>query len=116
MKLLQTGVFVLAGLLAGTGVWAAKESTDPQLLLLKEELKLTPQQTEEVDKALKESRAKKEAIRKEMKDIGNKTRERINAVLTPEQAEKYKKMLSEPPPEPMEPQPSSEPQPHQPKK
>ena len=45
--------------------------------------------TQELDKIFKETNVKREELRKELKDLSKKRQERINAVLTQEQLEKY---------------------------
>jgi len=57
--------------------------------LSKEQLSLTEQQTEKLDKIFKETRTKREVLMKDLRDISKKRQERINAVLTQEQLEKY---------------------------
>jgi len=114
MNLLQ--IFVVAGLLAGTacqqvppkpgnvsvqpGTSASTTARagvgnptapqlDPYVVILKEQLSLTGQQTQELDKIFNETNVKREVLRKELKDLSKKRQERINAVLTQEQLEKY---------------------------
>ena len=114
MKLLQP--FVVAGLLAGTacqpippkpenvsvapelpantatrsgGDSSAAPQLDPVVRRLKEQLSLTEQQTQELDKSFKETNVKWKELIKELKDLSKKRQERINAVLTQEQLEKY---------------------------
>ncbi|MDD5412275.1 MAG: hypothetical protein PHF31_12845 [Methylobacter sp.] len=129
MKLLQT--FVVAGLLTGTAcqqippktenvsvetgslpVTAAHAGMDnpaaPQLELgvrrLKEELNLTEQQTQELDKIFKETRAKREVLSSELREISKKRQERMNAVLTQEQREIYEQKRWEVPEHPGKPE------------
>jgi hypothetical protein len=124
MKLLQT--FVVAGLLMGTACQqippktenvsvetgseagtADREDVDnptasqlePGVLRLKEQLSLTEQQTQELDKIFKENRAKREVLTTKLRDISKKREERMNAVLTKEQREIYEKKRWEDVPE-----------------
>jgi len=116
MKRLQTVVFVVAGLLAGSAAWA--EALDPRVQSMKEQLNLTDKQTQDLDKIFKETRAKQKALRKELLDLQKKQQEEMDAVLTAEQKKKYEDMSGEPPP-PMgaePPQPMSAEPPKPPKK
>ncbi|MGH8513027.1 MAG: hypothetical protein ACREXY_03900 [Gammaproteobacteria bacterium] len=106
MKLLQTAVFVLAGVLASTAI--AAEALDPGVQELKESLSLSEKQIQELDKIFKEVRTKREAQLKERREMYRKMQERIAAVLTKEQAEKYENMRSQPPPHPREEETRSE--------
>lgn len=130
MKLLPTVVLVLTGLLAGTAVWAETETPQTQVSAdkvntgvqaLKKQLSLTEEQTEKLNEIFQDTNAQQEALnaqraalRKQAREQQKKKLERINGVLTAEQAKKYEQIRSEPPPEVMEAQPSSEPQPPQP--
>jgi hypothetical protein len=119
MKLLQTALFVVAGLLAGcagnaptvsvspqpavaetpgaevSADQASTDTPDPNVAALKAKLNLTEQQTEELNKIFKETRSKKALLREQMISLNNLKRERINAVLTAEQKNKLKQMNSE---------------------
>jgi len=131
MKLLQS--FVVTGLLAGTacqqippkpenvsvetGSLASTPLTgtvidtpaapqlDPVLWSLKEQLSLTEQQTQELNKIFKETGAKEDALRKELRDLDTKREERINAILTQEQRAKYERKNEEFPEHPGQPEP-----------
>ena len=138
MKLLPNVVLVLTGLLAGTAcqrqppkpekvsvepVSLAAPQLEPDMRRLKEQLKLTEQQTKKLNEILRDTKAQKESINAQRRAIGKqamelqkKKLERINAVLTAEQAKKYEKICSEPPPEAVEVLPSPEPRPPQPSK
>ena len=126
MKQLPTVVLVLTGLLAGTAcqpippkpenvsveagslagtVSGAGAQLDPKVMRLKEQLSLTEQQTNKPNKTSQDTQAQRAVLRKQMKALQKKKTERINAVLTPEQAEKYEQIRSEPPPEIMGTQP-----------
>ncbi|MFA5924325.1 MAG: hypothetical protein WC856_24045 [Methylococcaceae bacterium] len=131
MKLLPTVVLVLTGLLAGTAcqrqppkpekvsvepVSLAAPQLDPDMRRLKEQLKLTEQQTKKLNEILHDTKAQREylnaqrrAIGKQAMELQEKKLERINAVLTAEQASKYEKILSETSLEDMEAQPSPKP-------
>ena len=126
MKLLQT--FVVAGLLAGTacqpmpskpenvsvepgslmstttrtgvGNPAAPQLDNTAVRRLKEQLSLTEQQTQELDKIFKETNVKREELRKELKDLSKKRQERMNEILTQEQKEKYEELRWEVPEQP----------------
>ncbi|MDD5410232.1 MAG: hypothetical protein PHF31_02280 [Methylobacter sp.] len=125
MKLLQT--FVVAGLLTGTAcqqippktenvsvetgslpVTAARagmdnpaaSQLDPGVRRLKEQLSLTEQQTQELDKILKEFRAKQKEVTTKLRDIAKIRQERMNAVLTKEQREIYEQNRGEVPEHP----------------
>ena len=95
MKLLQTFLFVLAGLLSGYAAWA--DANDPQVQSLKEQVNLTEQQTQELNKTFKETRAKTDALRKQIQALNKQKRERMNAILTAEQKKKLEEMNNEPP-------------------
>jgi Na+/phosphate symporter len=109
MKLLQTMLFIAAGLLANAAVWA--DALDPRAQSLKKQLNLTEPQTQELDKLFKETRAAQKALRKELQDLAKKQEERMKAVFTPEQAEKYEQINKPldtealPAPPPMSPEP-----------
>lgn len=130
MKLLQP--FVVAGLLAGTacqpippkpenvsvapelpantaaragGDSPAAPQLDPGVRRLKEQLSLTGQQTQELDKSFKETHTKREVLMKELRDLSKKSQERIKAVLTQEQLEKYERRHTEVPEHPGQPEP-----------
>ena len=130
MKLLQA--FVVAGILAGTacqrippkpenvsvapelpantatragGDSPAAPQLDPSARRLKEQLGLTGQQTQELDKSFKEIRAKQKVLMKELRDLSNKRQERIKAVLTQEQLKKYEQERTEVPEHPGQPEP-----------
>jgi hypothetical protein len=127
MKLLQTAVLVVAGLLAGTACQRippkpenvsvepgslssttaradvdnpAAPQLDPGVRRLKEQLSLTGQQTQELDKIFKENRAKREVLTNELRNLYKKRQEHINAVLTQEQLEKYEQKRREVPEHP----------------
>lgn len=100
MKLLQTALFVVAGVLASTAIGA--DALDPGVQALKESLSLTEKQIPELDKIFKEFGAKREAQFKERRELYRKMQEQIAAVLTKEQARKYENMRSQPPPHPKE--------------
>ena len=129
MKLLQT--FVVAGLLTGTACQQippktenvsvetgslagtddpagegnpAESQIEPAVLSLKEQLSLTEQQTQELDKIFKETRTKREVITTKLRDISKKRQEGMNAILTQEQREKYEKIRWEVPAHPGKPQ------------
>lgn len=93
MNRLQTVVFVVIGLLASTAVWA--DADDPQVQNLKAQLNLTEQQTQELRKIFKETRFKRKVLGQEILDLYKNMRERINGVLTEEQAKKYEQMRRE---------------------
>jgi septal ring factor EnvC (AmiA/AmiB activator) len=107
MKLLRTFLFVLAGFLAGCTAWAADEkapkaqppSIEPQVQSLKEKLSLSDQQTQELDATFKDTKAKTDALRKQIQALNKQKREKIDSVLTAEQKKKLEVMNSEPPPE-----------------
>lgn len=131
MKLLPTVVLVLTGLLAGTAcqrqppkpekvsvepVSLAAPQLDPDMRRLKEQLKLTEQQTKKLNEILHDNKAQRESLNAQRRAIGKqamelqeKKLERINAVLTAEQASKYEKIRSETSLEDMEAQPSPKP-------
>jgi uncharacterized protein involved in exopolysaccharide biosynthesis len=129
MKLLPTVVLVLAGLLAGTAVWAdtktpsvqvSADKIDPQVQSLKKQLSLTEQQTKKLNEIFQDTNtqrkalyAQRAALQKQMFELHDKNLERVNGVLTTDQAKKYEQIRSEPPPEVMEAQPSIVPQPPQ---
>jgi Spy/CpxP family protein refolding chaperone len=116
-------VSVEPGSLTGT-VTGAGAQLDPNVLRLKEQLSLTEQQTNQLNEIFQDTNAQKQAInaqraalqhtnkpnetsqdinaqravlRKQMIDLQKKKAERINAVLTPEQAKKYEQIRSNPP-------------------
>ena len=77
--------------------------------LLKEQLRLTEQQTRELDKIYKENRAKQKTLLKELQDLNIKRQERVDAVLTQEQLEKYEQINFNVPEHPGQPPEQSEP-------
>ncbi len=136
MKLLQS--IVVAGLLAGTACQsippkpenvsvepgslsstaasagldkpaAVAPELDPAVRRLKEQLSLTEQQTRELDKIYKENRAKQKTLLKELQDLNIKMRERVDAVLTQEQLEKYEQKIMNVPEHPGQPPEQPEP-------
>ena len=132
MKLLPTVVLVLTGLLAGTGCQqippkpenasvepgskaaATAPQLNPEVRRLKEQFSLTEEQTNKLNKIFQDNNAQREpinvqrkALAEQLSALQKKKVEQINAVLTSKQAQKYKKLLSEPPPEVMGAQPST---------
>jgi Spy/CpxP family protein refolding chaperone len=119
MKLLQTALFVVAGLSAGCAgntpavstssqpavaetpgaeISADQESADTVDLtvqVLKTELNLTEQQTQELNKIFKENGSQKAFLRKQMRSLNKLREERMNAVLTAEQKNKLEQMNRE---------------------
>lgn len=94
MKRLQTTLLLVAALLASTAVWA--DAISPRAQVLKKQLNLTDKQTEEIDKIVKETRAKQKVLREQLLDLSNKQEERVKAVLTAEQKKKYGQLTGEP--------------------
>jgi len=132
MKLLPTVVLVLTGLLAGTGcqqippkpenasvepgskATATAPQLNPEVLRLKEQLSLTEEQTNKLNEIFQNNNAQREpinvqrkALGKQLTELQKKKEERIIAVLTSKQANKYKDLRSEPPPEVMDAESSS---------
>jgi Spy/CpxP family protein refolding chaperone len=129
MKLLQT--FVVAGLLTGTACQQIPPKTenvsvetgsmvgtvaradvdnpaatqlDPGVKRLKEQLSLTEQQTQELDKVFKDARAKREVLTTKLREISKTREDRMNAVLTKEQREIYEQKRWEVPEHPGKPE------------
>lgn len=96
MKKTSAAGLALAGMLA---CFAAQAEPDGQtthpLQRLQTELKLTDQQKQEVGKIFEETRPQLEALRKQMRDLRDKMRERLKTVLTAEQMEKFDKLHQE---------------------
>jgi uncharacterized protein involved in exopolysaccharide biosynthesis len=127
MKLFPTVIFILAGLLIGTAVWSdtktpsaqvSADKMDPQVQSLKKQLSLTEQQARKLNEIFKDTNAQREAlyaeraaIRNHLFDLHKKNLERINGVLTSDQAKKYEQIRSEPPLEVMDAQPTEQPSP-----
>ncbi|MGZ8918143.1 MAG: hypothetical protein ACXW0T_07975, partial [Methylobacter sp.] len=74
----------------------AEPQLDPGVQRLKEQLNLTGQQTQELDNIFKENRTEREVLTKELQNLYKKRQERINAVLTQEQLEKYEQKREAP--------------------
>jgi uncharacterized membrane-anchored protein YhcB (DUF1043 family) len=85
---------VLAGILIGHAAWA--ETDEPkqarQLQRLQTELKLSEQQKQEVGKIFEDTKPQLEALRKQGQELREKMRDRLKAVLTAEQMEKFDKL------------------------
>lgn len=96
MKLLRTALFMIAAsLLANTAVGA--EAVSVRAKVLKKQLNLTDEQTQELDKIYRETRAKQTALRQQMRDLYDEQEKRTKALLKPEQAKKYEEMTREVP-------------------
>jgi Spy/CpxP family protein refolding chaperone len=85
-------------------VRASPDQMDPQVQHMQKELGLTEDQVRQLNEIVQDTNARKEAIQAERSVLNVKTRElnkerldRINAVLTPEQAKKYEEMRFNPP-------------------
>ena len=124
MKLLPTVVLVLTGLLAGTAcqrqppkpekvpvepVSLAAPQLEPDVRRFKEQLGLTEQQAKKFNDIFQDNKAQRESVNVQRRAIGKQAMEieknkleRINAVLTAEQARKYEKICSEIPLEDMD--------------
>lgn len=94
MKRTLVSIVFLAGFLLSLNVQA---EMDPEVhqRRMREELKLNDQQAEEVRKIFEEARPQLEALRQQRKEIHDKMREKLKAVLTPEQQQKFEKMHEE---------------------
>lgn len=121
---------------AGAGMdTPAAPQLDPNVQYLKEQLNLTVEQAKKLTEIFQDTSAQRKALHaqriaqqpaqrkaqraawsKQVRELQKKKLERINGVLTAEQAKKYEQIRSEPPAEVMEAQPSSESQPPQPMK
>lgn len=86
---------ILAGLLTASTVQA--DEPDPKLHQQRviEALKLNEQQAGEVRKIFEEVRPQLDALRQQRKEIHAKVRDRLKAVLTPEQLQKFDQMHEE---------------------
>lgn len=62
---------------------------DSRVASLKKQLKLSDQQTAELDKVYKETRERVRTIKQEIRDIEKEKQLRMEAMLTPEQAKLY---------------------------
>ena len=142
MKLLQIVALAFIGLLAGcagntaggsvSAQTAAPETPraqisadklEPNVQQLKKQLNLTEQQAQQLNQIFLDSNAQRReltdqqrALHKKSMDIQKNKRERINAVLTPEQSKKYEQILSRPSSEVLKAYPSLDSEPHQPTK
>jgi Spy/CpxP family protein refolding chaperone len=85
---------LLAGILAAPTARAElDEPKQPQQLQrLQTELKLSEQQKQEVGKIFEETRPQMDALRKQWQELREKMRDRLKAVLTAEQLEKFDKL------------------------
>jgi len=91
MQRTRTAGLVLVGMLACANAWA--EPDEPkQLQRLQAELKLSEQQKQEVGKIFEDTKPQLEALRKQGLELREKMRERLKAVLTAEQMEKFDKL------------------------
>lgn len=82
-------------MLAASPVFAKEgRHGDPQKHLdtLSKKLELTDQQRGQVEQIMNDYRGRIEALKGQMEALQKEKRERINAVLTPEQQEKFQKM------------------------
>ena len=89
-----TGVMVVM-LAASSVAFAEKEHHgDPQKHLdrLSKKLELTDQQRGQVEQVMNEYRGRMEALRSQMEALQKEKHEKISAVLTPAQREKFEKM------------------------
>jgi len=93
MKRTRAAGLVLAGLLA-CPAWAEPDEPKQlqQLQRLQTELKLSDQQKQEVGKIFEDTKPQLEALRKQGQELREKMRERLKAVLTAEQMEKFDKL------------------------
>jgi|APLak6261659701_1056019.scaffolds.fasta_scaffold01688_3 hypothetical protein len=99
------------------------DKLEPNVQKLKKQLNLTEQQAQQLNQIFLDSNAQRRALtdqqrafHKKSMDIQKSKLERINAVLTPEQAKKYEQILRRPPSEVMKAYPSLDSEPHQPTK
>ncbi|QSA98472.1 hypothetical protein [Methylococcus sp. EFPC2] len=75
----------------------ARAESDPEVhqRRLREELKLTEQQSAEVRKIFEKKRGKLEALRRQKHEIVEQARDRLRALLTPEQLQKFDRLREE---------------------
>ena len=99
------------------------DKLEPNVQKLKKQLNLTEQQAQQLNQILLDSNAQRRALTNQQRalykksmDIQKNKRERINAVLTAEQAKKYEQIISRPPSEVLKAYPSLDSEPHQPTK
>jgi Spy/CpxP family protein refolding chaperone len=97
MKRTSATGLVLAGLLACSAAHAEPDEQKQarQLQKLQTELKLSEQQKQAVGKIFDETKPQLEALRKQRQELRDKMRERLKAVLTAEQMEKFDKLHQE---------------------
>jgi Spy/CpxP family protein refolding chaperone len=96
---------------------------EPNVQKLKKQLNLTEQQTQQLNQVILDTNAQRRALTDQQRtlhiksmDLQKNKLERINAILTPEQAKKYEQIISRPPPEVMKAYPSLDSEPGQPTK
>lgn len=98
MKTASTTGLILAGILTCSAAFAEPpdepKPTHP-LQRLQTELKLSEQQKLEVGKIFDETKPQMEALRKQGQELREKMRDRLKAVLTAEQMEKFDKLHQE---------------------
>ncbi|MDD5035743.1 MAG: hypothetical protein PHE55_13405 [Methylococcaceae bacterium] len=97
MKKTSATGLILAGILICSGAYAEADEPKPmpKMQKLQSELKLNEQQTEEVRKIFEETKSQQEALRKQRQELHDKMRDRLKAVLTAEQMEKFEKLRQE---------------------
>ena len=85
---------VVVMLAASPAAFAKGKEHDPQKHLdsLTKKLELTDQQRSQVEQITNDYRSRMESLRSQMDALHKEKREKISAVLTPEQREKFEKM------------------------
>jgi hypothetical protein len=99
------------------------DKLEPNVQKLKKQLNLTEQQAQQLNQIFLDTNAQRRELTNQQRDLHKKTMdlqknriERINTVLTAEQAKKYEQILSRPPSEVLKAYPSLDSEPHQPTK
>ncbi|QXP87136.1 Spy/CpxP family protein refolding chaperone [Methylococcus capsulatus] len=87
-------ILALAIALAAQPVFAGRDPGE-RLEHMKKELKLTPEQTEQVRKILEEFEPQRRALHEQKRALHEQVRSRLKAVLSKEQGEKLDKMAEE---------------------
>lgn len=94
MRPLAASVIALTALL-GAGSVQSDMTDERHVERMQSRLKLTDEQAKAVRRIFEEARPQLDALRKQRRDLQDKTRERLKAVLTPEQVKEFDRIHEE---------------------